>query len=147
MKAIWIIVVLVCGGLLPLQGGFNSRLGKWLESPLYAALLCFFIGAVTIALLLPFSKQSLSLPGLKSVPLLLLLGGGFTGAAFITGTMLAVPRLGVTLTFGLVIAGQIIISLLLDHYKIMVVEQHSINYWRLLGVGLIISGVFLVQKF
>jgi transporter family-2 protein len=61
--------------------------------------------------------------------------------------MLAVPRLGMAITFGLVIAGQIIIALLLDHFNILVAEPHSINYWRILGVGLIVGGVFLVQKF
>lgn len=85
--------------------------------------------------------------GLKSASILLLLAGGVLGAVYITVTMLALPRLGMAFTFGLVVAGQVIISVLLDHFNILVVQPHSMNTWRLLGILFIIMGVVIVQKF
>jgi transporter family-2 protein len=41
--------------------------------------------------------------------------------------MLALPRIGMALTFVLVVAGQMVIAVILDHYKILVEEQHSFN--------------------
>lgn len=132
---------------MPLQAGFNTKLGRSAESPVFASMFCFIIGALAMALYLPFAKDSFSWVGIKSASVYSLLGGGLAGAIFITGTMLAVPRLGMALTFGLVVAGQVVVAILLDHFKILVAEQHSINSWRLLGVALIIGGVVIVQKF
>jgi transporter family-2 protein len=69
------------------------------------------------------------------------------GAFYVTAIVLAFPRIGPALTFGLVIAGQMAISILLDHFNILVAQQHSINLWRGLGVALIITGVMLIRRF
>ena len=147
MKAIWFIIVFIAGALLPLQGGLNTRFGKSIDSPLFASFFSFIVGAFAVALYLPFTKESFSWSGLRSTPLYYLLGGGLTGAVFITTTMLALPRIGMALTFGLVVAGQVIIAVALDHYNVLVAEQHSFNAWRLLGIILIILGVIVVRKF
>ena len=147
MKIIWVIIVFIGGSLLPLQTGFNTRLGKYIESPVYSALICFIVGVLAMALYLPFTKETISWAGLKSVSTLSLLGGGLIGAFFITASMLAMPRIGMALTFGLVVAGQVIIAVLLDHFNILVGQQHGINVWRLLGITLIIIGVVIVGKY
>jgi transporter family-2 protein len=110
-------------------------------------MICFIVAALALVLYLPFSKETLSWAGLKSASILSLIGGGVLGTVFITSTTIALPRLGMALTFGLVVAGQVVISVLLDHFNIMVVQQHSINVWRVIGVALIIGGVIIVQKF
>jgi transporter family-2 protein len=109
MKLVWLLVVFICGALLPLQTGLNTKLGKSIESPIYSAMICFVIGAVAMALYLPFSKESITWAGVKAAPLLSLLGGGLLGAIYITATMLALPRIGIALTFGLIVAGQVLI--------------------------------------
>jgi transporter family-2 protein len=147
MKVVWLLIVFVCGALLPIQAGLNTRLGKFSESPLYASFLSFLVGAIIVAICLPFTKESVSWMGLKSAPVSVWIGGGVTGAIFITATMLAVPRLGMALTFGLVVAGQVVMAVLLDQFNIMVAEQHPVNIWRILGIVLIVGGTVLVQKF
>ena len=147
MKIIWIIIVFICGALLPLQIGFNAKLGKSIGSPLYSALICFIVGVVAMALYIPFTKESITWTGLKSASTLSLLGGGLIGAFFITASMLAMPRIGMALTFGLIVAGQVIIAALLDHFNILVGQQHSINVGRLVGITLIITGVIIVGKY
>jgi transporter family-2 protein len=147
MKAVWFVIVFIAGTLLPLQAGLNARFGKSIDSPLFASLFAFIVGALAVAVYMPFTKESVTWSGLRSTPLYYWLGGGLTGAVYITTTMLALPRIGMALTFGLVVAGQVIIAVILDHYNVLVAEQHTFNAWRLLGIVLIILGVIVVRKF
>lgn len=147
MKATWLIIAFTCGALLPMQTGLNARLGKSIGSPIHASMFSFIIGALTVGIYLLFTKETISWNGLKSASISSWLGGGVIGAFFITASMLALPRIGMALTFGLIVAGQVIVSVLLDHFDVLVVEQHRINVWRILGIVLIISGVIIVRKF
>ena len=147
MKFGWLIIVFICGALLPFQAGLNVRLGKSIDSPVYASMFSFIVGAVTVAIYLQFTKETISWAGLKSASIYSWLGGGVFGAIFITASMLAVPRIGMALTFGLVVAGQVIIAVLLDHFNVLVAQQHSINIWRVAGILLIMAGVVIVRKF
>lgn len=140
-------LVFCCGALLPLQTGLNARLGKSIGSPIYASLLSFVVGALAVLIYLPFTTETLNLKLLKSASITSLLGGGIIGALFITLTMLALRTIGMALTFSLVIAGQIILAVFLDHFKILVSEQHPFNAWRMAGILMIILGVIIVQKF
>src|SRR5688500_13151510 len=133
MKFAWIVIVFICGALLPLQAGLNARLGKSIDSPVYASMFTFIIGALTVGIYLQFTNETVSWSGLKSASIYSWLGGGVFGAIFITATMLALPRIGMALTFGLVVAGQVIIAVALDHFNVLVAQQHSINIWRILG--------------
>lgn len=143
MKIVWLLAVFICGALLPLQGGLNAKLAKSIDSPIYASMICFIVGALAMAVYVPFTKETFTMPN----NLTYILGGGLIGAVFITVSMLALPRLGMALTFGLVVAGQVIISVLLDHFSILVEEVHPINIWRALGMLLIVAGVAVVEKF
>jgi transporter family-2 protein len=73
--------------------------------------------------------------------------GGILGAFYVTVIILAFPKLGPALTFGLIVLGQMVISLVLDHFHILVPQQHSINLWRIAGVALIVVGVVILRKF
>lgn len=146
MKITWIIIALLSGVLLPIQAGLNSRLGKTLENPVYAAMISFLVGVSAILLYIILTKQHASWEGLKTAPAYIWFGG-ILGAFFVTATILAFPRIGPALTFSLVVAGQVIIGVLLDHFNILVAQQHSINIWRIIGIVLIISGVIIVRKF
>jgi bacterial/archaeal transporter family-2 protein len=146
MKLTWYFIAILSGAFLPIQGGLNSRLGKAIESPVYASMISFIVGAAAVACYILFTKQSVSWAGVKSAPGYVWLGGAL-GAFYVTAIILSFPRIGPALTFGLVVAGQMIISVLLDHFNILVTQQHNINVWRILGIVLIISGVIIVRKF
>jgi transporter family-2 protein len=90
--------------------------------------------------------NSLYPAGLRTVPAYVWLGG-VLGAFYVTSIILAFPQIGPALTFGLIVTGQMLISVLLDHYNILVTQQHNLNIWRLIGMLLIITGVVFVRKF
>ena len=72
--------------------------------------------------------------------------GGLYGAVFVVSAAWAVPRLGVAMTVILMVAGQILISVLLDHFGALGVPKQPLNLTRLLGVALVFGGVLLVRR-
>jgi transporter family-2 protein len=55
------------------------------------------------------------------------------------------PRLGAAAFITAVIAGQVICSLLVDHYGVMNVPQQGLTASRVLGGMLVFAGVMLVR--
>lgn len=145
-KVLWIIVAFLSGVFLPLQAGLNTRLGKAIESPVYAAMISFMVGVLTVGAYIRITRQHVVWEGAKHAPLSTWIGGAL-GAFYVTAIILAFPQIGPALTFGLVVAGQMFAAVFLDHFDIMVAKQHSINLWRIAGVLLIIAGVAIIRKF
>ena len=136
----------VAGTFLPMQAGLNSRLGKSIESPVHASMISFITGAFSVLIYILITKQHVSWAGLKTAPAYTWIAGAL-GAFYVTTVILAFPRIGPALTFGLVVLGQMVIAVLLDHFNILVAQQHNINFWRILGVILIVGGVIIIRKF
>lgn len=145
-KIIWIILVALAGSVLPLQAGLNAKMGKEIVSPIWASLISFTVGAIALFAFVIITKNSFQLSGFRMVPTYTWLAGVF-GAFYVTVVVLAFPKLGPALTFGLIVAGQLLISLFLDHFNILVHQQHSINIYRIIGMLMIIGGVVLIRKF
>ena len=142
----WMLLVFVAGALLPIQAGMNARVGKELQNPVWASIISFSVGLLLMLVFMAFTRQKLNIGAMANVPLSNWLAGAF-GAFYVTILVLAYPRIGAALTFGLVVAGQVMVSLLLDHYKVLVQVQHSINIYRVIGLMLIVSGVVVFRKF
>ncbi|MFY7826625.1 MAG: DMT family transporter [Flectobacillus sp.] len=145
-KGIWILLVIMAGAMLPIQAGLNTRMGKVLDSPSWATLISFIVGAIGMLAYVAVNREALVLGSVKSAPAHLWVAG-LLGAFYVTVMVLAFPRLGPALTFGLAVAGQLLISLLLDHFNLLVPHPHPINLHRILGILLIIAGVVIIRKF
>jgi len=145
-KLIWILFVFFSGTFLPIQAGLNTRLGKAVQNPVYAALFSFVIGTLGLILYILITRQTISWQGVREAPTYVWLGG-LLGAFYITIIILAFPRLGPGLTFGLIVAGQMVGSVLLEHQHILVAQQSPINGMKILGIILIVAGVLLIRKF
>jgi bacterial/archaeal transporter family-2 protein len=70
--------------------------------------------------------------GLFAVPLLI--GAGFLG-----------PRLGVGLYLSSVIAGQLICSVVIDHFGAFGIPAHHFDLARAAGIGALVIGVVLIR--
>jgi transporter family-2 protein len=145
-KFFWIFMVFLAGALLPVQAGLNARIGKEIQSPVWAALISFVVGTMLLLLYIFFTAQKMHTPGLNSIPLQNWVAGGL-GAFYITVSILAFPRLGAALTFALVVTAQVVISMLMDHFQILVSQQQSISWQRVVGLLMVIGGVVLIRKF
>jgi len=145
-KIIWIVIVLLAGAFLPLQAGLNNKLGKAIDSPVYASMFSFIVGAVAMVLYVIFTRQTADLKGISQVPYYVWIAG-LLGAFYVTVIILAFPKLGPGLTFGLVVAGQMTASILFEHNNILVAQQSPISFMKIFGVVLIVAGVIIIRKF
>lgn len=134
------------GGLIPVQVGVNAELAKYVNSPVLAALvsflvggMCLIVGAIVIKAPLPSLNQINSLPTW-------LWGGGMIGAAVVLGSILAGPKIGALALVSLLLAGQLVASILIDHYGWLGFPIQKMNVQRLLGVLLLVGGFLLVRK-
>lgn len=142
----WILLVVLAGACLPVQAGLNARIGKSLGSPLSASFVSFAVGALALLIVMVATRQTVNLQQVAGVPKYAWTSGLF-GAFYVLMVIIAYRKLGVPMTFGLVVAGQMVMSLFLDHQKILVEVQHPINLFRVVGVLLIVTGVILIRNF
>jgi transporter family-2 protein len=140
----WMALALLAGATIPLNGGVNARLGAAIASPVYASMLSFAVGTLLIAVYGLATQQSVSWAGVASAPWYAWLGGVF-GAFSLTVIILTYPKLGPGLGLGLVVAGQLLVALLLEHFGILVAQPHPINLLRVAGLLLVVGGVALVR--
>ena len=145
-KPYWIALVFLAGALMPLQAAFNARLGAAGASPIHASLVSFFVGTLALAGYVLVKNLTVSWPGLVAAPWYAWLGG-VSGAFSLTAIVLTFPKLGPGLSFGLVIAGQLMGSLVLEHFNILVAQPHPLSFLRVLGMALVLGGVVLIRTF
>ena len=141
------LLVVAAGAAVAVQAGVNGRLGGFLGNPALASLVSFLVG--TAALLLYAAITRPALPDsatLTRIPPWAWIGG-LLGAFYVAMAIIATPRLGVAVTLGLVVAGQMLGSVLVDHFGALGLARQPLSLPRLLGIALIIGGVVLVRRF
>jgi transporter family-2 protein len=136
---------------MPLQAGVNAQLSRWVGSPSAAARssrsrsarsgssrtarrCCERLARVERALA-PLRR----LGGCGS--------GGLLGAVFVTAAATLAPRLGAATFISLTIAGQMLVSILLDQFGLVGFAARPATPLRLLGALLLVAGVLLIRKF
>lgn len=138
---------LAAGALVPFQAGSNAALGRALGHPLWATVASLLISLLVIVpVLLAARPPSPALSQSSGLPLWAWLGG-VAGVVYITCALLLTPRLGATGFIACVIAGQMLSSLLIDHFGLMGLAVKEANAGRLLGIAVILVGVLMVQWF
>ena len=134
------------GVAMAIQTALNTQLRSYLHSPLQAAFLSFLVGTILLALMVLLQNQPKpSLQQLSQIPWFLWLGG-FLGVYAISLSIYTAPRLGFLTLSGLIIFGQLAMSLLLDHFGWLGTEKMPVNWQRLLGAIIIFVGVLLTLQ-
>lgn len=129
------------------QAAINNKLNEFITNPVIVALVSFIVGSVALLIYIVASGGQLSsIWTTKNIPWIAWTGG-VLGAYFVACTVILVPRLGVALTFSLIIAGQMALTLIIDHYAMFGVPERPISLARAGGVALIVLGVVLIRRF
>lgn len=144
---IYLLLAFIAGAMMPVQAVTNNKMATVSGSPILAALISFCVGTVALFVYLIASGASLSkIASAKDAPAIAWIGG-LLGAFFVTATLLLAPRLGVAVTFTLVIAGQMLASIIIDHYGLLGVPVQQISVAKLAGILLVTVGVVLIRRF
>lgn len=149
MKPIFFFIILAVtsGAMLPVQAGLNTKMGKAVGDPVYAAFISFVVGSFGLLMYSLITKVDLTqISNAWSVAPSVWLAG-LLGAFYVAAVVVLVPKIGAALTFGLVVTGQMVLSLILDHFGLLGLSVHAINWQRLAGIALLIGGVLLIRNF
>ena len=134
------------GIALTIQTAINSQLREYLNSPIQAGLLSFIVGTLLLFVLVMLqSAPKPSLDTLIQLPWYLWFGGCL-GVYAISISIFSAPKLGFLTFSGLVIFGQIGMSMLMDHFGWLGVDKTPVNWSRFFGGVLIFVGVMLTLQ-
>ena len=138
---IGIIFALLAGLLMSVQGVFNTRVME--TSNMWAATSWVHISAFAASMSLWFFTGKEALFSVFDVSQKLYLSGGVIGA-FITYTVIkGISDLGPTQATMLILLAQLIVAYLIEVFGLFGAEKISIDWIKLIGVALMVSGVIV----
>ncbi|MBX6385261.1 MAG: DMT family transporter [Microbispora sp.] len=145
----WILLGIVAGAVLPVQGAVNATLRKDIHEPVTTAMISFIVATITIAVVLAVLLATRRTPrpqlsGLRTMPWWGWLGGA-CAAAYVTATFTLIPAIGAATTVALTVTGQQIASAVIDNCGFLRLPRRPLTAPRLAGLALLITGSVLVQ--
>jgi bacterial/archaeal transporter family-2 protein len=145
VEAVAIPFLLLVGSSLALQAAANVQLSAAMASPFGASTLQLGIGAALLVAVTALAG-SLGAFGLleHAEPWQLL--GGLGSALYITAGILLVPRLGALVAVGLLVAGQMLASLLLDGFGWLGVARDTPGVVAFAGAAAVAAGAWLIVR-
>jgi transporter family-2 protein len=138
MKLILAALAVVAGVAVAFQGATNQGLQKsaGIGPALLVNTVVVILGATT--LWLATGAKTTFFPASASWPLYL---GGVFGFIIIAAAVLVFPRLGAAYAIALMVCGQCLAALIIDHYGLMGMEKNPATLQRVIGVVLVMGGV------
>ena len=142
----FLLLALLAGAVLPVQTAINLQLRGVLGQPIVAALVSFIVGTAGLALLVAALRAPVPLAEAWARSSWWHWIGGLLGAVYIVAAIVLAPRLGAATLVAALVAGQMVASLLIDHYGWVGFAVHPVSPLRILGAVLVVGGVVLVQR-
>jgi len=145
MESIFLIILIgLAGGLAvgmqsPLASMLTQRLG------LFESIFIVHIGGAIIALVPILYHSGGRLNQWRSVPWYAL-GAGIFGLVVIAAISYTIPRVGVAAAITTVVAGQVLMGLLLDHFGLLGAAVKPLDLTRVTGILVVLFGVWLTVK-
>ncbi len=140
-----VLAAVVTGAVVPFQAGANAVLGRALGHPLWATAVSLCVSlACIIPVMLLARVEPPTLSGLTHAPRWVWIGG-IVGVVYVTGALILAPKLGAAGFIAAVIAGQMLASILIDHWGLIGFPVRPVSPSRLLGLGLILLGLLMTH--
>jgi bacterial/archaeal transporter family-2 protein len=147
----WILLALLAGVVLPVQGAINGLPRSDIGAPFAVATISFAVAtlAMVVVLLVTIALTDGPKPQLTGLAKMPWWGwlGAFCGATYVTTVFTAIPVIGTAAAVGLTVAGQQLASLFVDRHCWLRLPKREISSLRFGGVALLPLGVALIQVF
>ncbi|MGH2925094.1 MAG: DMT family transporter [Solirubrobacterales bacterium] len=143
-RGLAVLLTAVVGGVLALQAPINAGLGR-ATGQLPAALISFTVGTILLAAVVVLAGDAGGLRSTFDVNWYYLLGG-VLGAAYVTVALIAVRSIGAGGVAAATIAGQLTTAMVIDRLGVLGLGRTPITSTRVLGVGLLLVGTYLVIR-
>lgn len=146
MKILLLFLVFMIGCLQPVQAAMNAEFRQISGEPFQAAMINMYVGAAIITLILLFTRTPPpSLATITAAPPWAL-AGGLIGATLVTVMLVSARQLGAATLVAVFVVGQVFSSTTLDHFGWLGYPIREIKPTRLVGMGMLVVGVILVER-
>jgi len=141
---ILIILIGLAGGIaVGLQGPLASMISQRLG--ILESVFIIHIGGALIALFPLLFSGGGKLAHWKELPWYTLIAGAF-GLIVISAVSYMIPRIGVAAAIITIVAGQLLVSTILDHFGLLGAMSRPLDLTRSIGLGVVLVGVWLTVK-
>ena len=137
-------IMLLAGMCIPVMAAMSGGIGVRVGNPSFATATVFALAFVICAI----AATATGLPKLAQVaaiPPYLYLGGLCVAFYGLSITFVG-PRFGLANAIFCVLVGQIVAAALIDHFALFGNSQTPIDGKRLLGMAVMVAGLFLAKK-
>ena len=136
----------LAGATLAVQVGMNATMREHAGSPMAAALVNFAVGTMFLLGMVLLGRNSLAaVAGLGAAPWWVW-GAGILGGLYIAASAAFGPMIGGATFLALIVAGQMVTAIALDHYGLLGFPVRPLDAWRAGGALLVIAGMFLLAR-
>jgi transporter family-2 protein len=122
--------------MISLNGGLGNISGNYASS-----VIIHFVGLIGIIFVLIFTKSKIK--NLKGIPFYMFTGG-LIGILTVLFTNIGFMGLGVSLTVSLSLLGQLVTSLVIDHFGYFNMTVVEFDKKKILGLIVIIAGIYVM---
>lgn len=145
VKLLALLIAAVAGVTMAVQGTLNAALGK-VVGLLEATMVVHLVGLVFATLLvISLRLGNLSWHNFTQAPWYTYLGG-ILGVAIIYGVIRSIPKVGVAPATTAIILGQVFTAGLIDHLGLFGMRQIPFGWFKIIGIGLMATGAWLLLK-
>jgi transporter family-2 protein len=139
------LLALCAGSSFVFQQVVNANLRLQIGSSLWAGFISYVGGTLCMVFMIIASRE----PGLSveavSRSSLVSWTGGLFGAIYIAISILLLPRLGAATLVALIVVGQMLASLVFDHFGLLGVPVHPASVVRIAGAACLLLGAVLIR--
>ena len=145
MTTFYAILALGVGSCLALQAAANTRLRVNVESPAYATFFSICGTFLVVSTYLLIVRPSWPTTEMIHKTQWWNWIGGLLGSMIVLGGASLTQKLGAAAFIAFVVGGQLLSSLLLDHFALMGLPQQSLTPGRIIGAILVVVGVVCIK--
>src|SRR4051794_28139854 len=138
---------LLAGALITVQAGGDSQLQQSLDAPMPALLVNYLLGFGTVLVYALAARVPWPALGRMTGAPWWAWVGGLAGAVYGVAAILLASSLGAATLMALVVTGQLLCSVLLDHFGWVSFEVHPAGWGRITGCVLMAAGFALIARF
>jgi transporter family-2 protein len=141
----WALLGIGAGVSVVAQQALNASLRASVGSALWAALVSYLVGSLTLLLVVLATREPWPASAALAKGSLWSWTGGVFGTIYIVAAILLLPHMGAATSVALLVGGQMLGSLVFDHYGLFGLTPHPDDLPRLAGALLLIAGVVLIR--
>lgn len=137
--AIGLIGGIAVGTQTPIASAMSLRVGA------AASTVIVHLGGLVASLLLLLGSGEVRIAEWRDLPWYMLACGAF-GVVLFLSISYTIPKIGATAAITLVVLGQLLAGMVIDHFGVFGVPVKPIDLSRILAVGLLLAGAYLMVR-